>query len=250
MLLTPAHLFGTAKSIALVSLIGVVINALGGLYLAYDLLGAKHGPLRHLSRLLTYSAIFGLGYGITLGSAFGIAGALVSGPTTDFELRRRARQIDPARLEWISTSVVRGISFGIAGWIAVNPDFGIAFGALTALAMIIIYELGFGTNTYRSYKKPRFERRVAAAGIIRGSLIGLAGVLGGAIARERGALWYGIEIGVVVGTLVNIVTIASPPVEWWVENLPDRALGGYGAFLVVIGSALQTVQYIGPLTSR
>jgi hypothetical protein len=120
MLLTPAHLFATAKGIALVSLIGVVIEALGGLYLAYDFLGARHGPLRHLSRVLTYSAIFGLGYGITLGSAFGMAGALVSGPTTDYELRRRARQIQPGRPEWIPTSVVRGISFGSAGSIAVD----------------------------------------------------------------------------------------------------------------------------------
>jgi hypothetical protein len=46
------------------------------------------------------------------------------------------------------------------------------------------------------------------------------------------------------------VTILSPLVEWWADNLPDGALGGYGAFLVLIGSALQTVQYVTPLVSR
>ena len=69
--------------IPLLSLTGVVLDALGGLYLAYDLLGGKRGPLRLLSRVLTYSAIFGLGYGATLGLWFGLAGALVSGPSIE-----------------------------------------------------------------------------------------------------------------------------------------------------------------------
>jgi hypothetical protein len=238
------------ENIALTSLSGVVLDALGGLYLAYDLLGAKHGPLRRLSRLLTYSAIFGLGYEITLGSAFGLAGALVSGPIADYELQRRSRQIEPTRTEWVTKSLVRGLAFGIAGSVAVSTRFGIAFGVLTVLAMIITDELGFGTNIYGTYRKPGLDRRLAVAGVIRGILIGVAGVLGGAIAREADALWYGVEIGVVVGVLVNVVAILSPSVEWWVENLPDRALGGYGAFLVLIGSALQTVQYVMPLISN
>lgn len=78
------------RVVPLLSLTGVVLDALGGLYLAYDLLGGKDGPLRPLSRLLTYSAILGLGYGATLGLGFGLAGALVSGPTIQYELRRRA----------------------------------------------------------------------------------------------------------------------------------------------------------------
>jgi hypothetical protein len=54
----------------------------------------------------------------------------------------------------------------------------------------------------------------------------------------------------VVGVLNTTVTVLSPVVEWWVDNLPDRALGGYGAFLLLIGSAMQTVQYVIPLISR
>jgi hypothetical protein len=199
--------------VSLLSLIGVVLDALGGLYLAYDLLGGKRGPLRQLSRLLTYGAIFGLGYGITLGLAFGLAGAFVSGPTVEYELRRRARQIEPTRTEWVATAIVRGLSFGVAGWMTVSRSFGIAFGTLTALAMIITHELGFGTNTYRAYEKPQLDRRLALAGIARGMLVGLAGVLSGAIAGRPEAFRYGIKVGVVVGTLVNAVTILSPSVE-------------------------------------
>src|ERR1700685_1812460 len=99
--------------IALLSLTGVVLDALGGLYLAYDLLGGKRGLLRLLSRVLTYSAIFGLGYGVTLGLWFGLAGALISGPSVEYQLLRRAQGIDPSRVEWLSVAIARGLSFGI-----------------------------------------------------------------------------------------------------------------------------------------
>jgi hypothetical protein len=234
----------------LVSLTGVVLDALGGLYLAYDLLGGKHGALRLLSRLLTYSAIFGLGYGATLGVWFGLTGALVSGPTIEYQLLRRSKGIEPSSFEFAWLAVLRGFSFGVAGWLEVGGDFGIAFGALSALAMNIAYRFGFGTNVYRAYQRPRLERRHALAAIVRGVTMGLAGTVSGALTGRAEALLYGIQIGAVVGILNTTVTILSPSVEWWADNLPERALGGYGAVLFLIGSALQTVQYVLPLISR
>ncbi len=236
--------------IPLLSLTGVVLDALGGLYLAYDLLGGKRGPLRLLSRVLTYSAIFGLGYGATLGLWFGLAGALVSGPSVEYQLFRRAQGIDPSRVEWVLIAIVRGLSFGVAGWLAVGHDFGVAFGVLCALAMHVAYEFGFGTNIYRAYQRPQLHRRLVVLGFVRGAMIGAAGAVSGALTGRPEALLYGIQIGVVVGILNTTVTILSPPVEWWADNLPDRALGGYGAVLFLIGSALQTVQYVMPLISR
>ena len=236
--------------VSLLSLVGVVLNALGGLYLAYDLLGAKRGPLRLLARLFTYSAILGLGYGVLLGLWFGLAGAFFLGPAIEYQLWRRSRGIVPSTLEWVLLAAVRGLAFGVAGWLTVGRDFGIAFGILSAIVMQVTYEFGFGTNTYRIYKRPGLDRADVWAGFIRGAVVGLAGILSGAITGRAEALRFGIEIGLVVGSLNTAVTILSPPVEWWVDNLPDRALGGYGAFLVLIGSALQTVQYVTPLILR
>jgi hypothetical protein len=236
--------------VSLLSLTGVVLNAMGGLYLAYDLLGAKQGPLRLLARLFTYSAIIGLGYGILLGLWFGLAGAFVMGPAIQYQLWRRARSLMPSTLEWSLMAAVRGLAFGAAGWLTVGRDFGIAFGILSALVMHVAYEFGFGTNTYRIYQRPQLERAVVRGDIIRGLMVGVAGVISGAITGRSEALLHGIQIGLVVGTLNTTITILSPPVEWWADNLPDRALGGYGAFLVLIGSALQTVQYVTPLIAR
>ena len=246
----PIRLVTIDQVISLLSLIGVVLDALGGLYLAYDLLGSKHGPLRLISRLLTYSAILGLGYGVTLGIWFGLAGAFVLGPAIEYQLSLRSRGITPSTLEWLGMATVRGLGFGVAGWLAVGRDFGVAFGILSALVMHIAYELGFGSSTYRIYQRPRFERSDIRGAVIRGLMVGLAGVVSGALTGRSEALLHGIQIGIVVGALNTTVTFLSPAVEWWADNLPDRALGGYGAFLVLVGSALQTLQYVKPLLAR
>ena|SRR5215472_1851040 len=46
-------------TVSAVSIIGTSLDVLGSLYLAYDLLGGQHGPLRLLTRAVTYSVVFG-----------------------------------------------------------------------------------------------------------------------------------------------------------------------------------------------
>ena len=78
--------------VAAVSLAGIFLDVLGGLYLAYDLLGGQYGPLRLLTRMVTYSIVFGIGYGIGLGLSFGVACGLSTGITVSIELQRMARR--------------------------------------------------------------------------------------------------------------------------------------------------------------
>ena len=61
-------------TIALISIIGCSLDLLGAMYLAYDLLGGEHGPLRTLTRTVTYGALFGIGYVLVWGPIFGLAG--------------------------------------------------------------------------------------------------------------------------------------------------------------------------------
>ena len=70
--------------LALIGIIGSAFDALGALYLAYDLLGGGHGPLRILTRAVTYGVIFGAGYGLPLGlySAWSLKAGLVIGAAT------------------------------------------------------------------------------------------------------------------------------------------------------------------------
>ena len=57
-------------TLALISIVGSSLDMLGALYLAYDLLGGEHGPLRTLTRGVTYGALFGAGYSLPLGPVF------------------------------------------------------------------------------------------------------------------------------------------------------------------------------------
>ena len=78
-------------TLALISIIGSSLDVLGALYLAYDLLGGEHGPLRTLTRAVTYGALFGTGYGLALGPVFGVASGVAHGITLAWEYSRASR---------------------------------------------------------------------------------------------------------------------------------------------------------------
>src|SRR5579859_1751004 len=79
-------------TVALISIVGSALDVLGALYLAYDLLGGEHGPLRTLTRGVTYGALFGVGYGLALGPVFGLATAVTHGITLAWEYSRYSRR--------------------------------------------------------------------------------------------------------------------------------------------------------------
>jgi hypothetical protein len=58
--------------LAAINLAGILLDLMGGLYLAYDLLGGRKGPLRVITRIAIYSLVFGLGYGLPLGVRYGV----------------------------------------------------------------------------------------------------------------------------------------------------------------------------------
>jgi hypothetical protein len=63
-------------TVAAISVSGTCLDVLGSLYLAYHLLGGQQGPLRLLTRAVTYSILFGIGYRVGLGLFFGLASVL------------------------------------------------------------------------------------------------------------------------------------------------------------------------------
>jgi hypothetical protein len=233
--------------IPVLSLTGVILDGLGGLYLAYDLLGGKHGPLRAITKSVSYGVMFGIIYGLPLGIWFGLAGLAVSGPVLSCEIGRRDVRFVHPFFEALAFGLLRATSFGAAGWLAKDAWFGISFGILSSIGLVATYlVLGPPAFTIR----PR-RRRIDQAMIKRASLrcvsIGLAAILSGAIQNEPDTLFYGFEVGLVTGVSSGFLLAVAPSVEAWVENLPDRRLEGYGAILVLIGSLLQTAQYLFPL---
>ena len=230
--------------ISILSLLGVVLDALGGLYLAYDLLGGQRGPLRTITKSITYGTFFAVGYGLPLGIWFGLSGLLASGPALSLEIESRHRRAAHPLTAALVYGVARAISFGVAGWLAKDAEFGIYFGIFAAVGLVVAY-LIVGPPSASLSDRRKFipiER-----GIVRGASIGLAAILSGALHREAHALSYGIEVGLVTGVTSGVLVAVAPAIELWVDNLPAYRLGAYGAILVLIGSAFQTFQYIFPL---
>src|SRR5579871_6104438 len=130
-------------TLALISIVGSSLDVMGALYLAYDLLGGEHGPLRTLTRGVTYGTLFGLGYGLALGPVFGLACGLAHGMTLAWEYSRAARHTAPAGF-WLDTamSAIRGCGFGLGASYLFGAAFGIAFGVLSTAGQMIAYRIG------------------------------------------------------------------------------------------------------------
>lgn len=236
------------RIIRAVSLAGTTLDALGGFYLTYDLLGSKYGPLRTITRLVTYSFICAGCFWPLLGLWFGVVGAVALGPLLAFENVRHGSHGAESRAEALIFQGIRAVALGLAGWLTIDVRFGTTFGlaSLVALSMLYYFHLS-PADTYRSSRKLQLDRQIIASAAARGVAIGLAGLLGGAFAHDPGAFKFGIEIGVVVGALNALTLTMGPSVEWWAENLSERSLGGIGALLAVIGFLLQSLQYALPL---
>ncbi len=232
--------------VPILSLGGVILVGLGALYLAYDLLGGKNGPLRAFTKSASYGVLFGTAYGLPLGVWFALAGLLVSGPALSIEIgRRNVREIRPF-FEALVLGLLRAVSFGAAGWLSKDSWFGINFGILCAVGFVAAY-LIVGPPVNIGLGHPRIDKAMLERAALRAASIGLAAMLSGAIHGENRALSYGVKVGVVTGMSSGILVAVAPSVEAWVDELPNRRLGGYGAILVVIGSLLQTLQYVFPL---
>jgi len=228
-------------------LFGLGLDTLGGLYLAYDLLGGQRGILRMATKCITYGVMFFAIYATLLGRWFGLAGAIVYGPLMAIQHSTTAER--PGPLGWIVIfAAVRSIAMGAAGWLTVDQRFGIAFALLGTVALTLSYAtFGMVGLDTPEWIRPKIDAMTLIVGSSRGLAYGAAAVLSALLLRETKEIWFGVWVGIVTGVSSSLLIILTPSVGWWADNLPVRRLGAYGALLVVIGSAIQALQYLLPI---
>src|SRR5580658_9985614 len=207
-------------ALAIISIVGSALDCLGALYLAYDLLGGEHGPLRTLTRAVTYGVLFGLGYGVALGAVFGIASGVAHGITLAWEFSRKARHQTDRRI-WRDTvsSGIRGLGFAYGAAHMYGWTFGASFGVLSTLGQVIAYQFGIRpTLDYQPSIRPRLTKRQAWSSINRVIGYTIAGSISAAIAHEQTqAATFGITAGLAIGLITVIVVTLAPFVEWTVD---------------------------------
>lgn len=245
--------------IAGISIVGTVCDVMGGLYLAYDLLGGNNGPLRTLTRVVTYSLIFCLGYGLPFGLLFGalkgVELALVVGiglgAILGLEYAHvtldKTRNLQHAHDQWFPFlfGFLRGVVFGLAGGLLIEPLFGLLFGLLSGIGLIAVYAFRLSpSHAYQPHVKPQLRPHELIASAVRGTSTALAGIIAALITHYgSNAFSFGLTFGIVAGTVSAIVSVFSPLVEWRADHLPARRLGAFGTMILLIGLILQSIQY-------
>jgi hypothetical protein len=233
-------------TLALISIIGNSLDVLGALYLAYDLLGGEHGPLRTLTRAVTYGTFFGIGYGLALGPVFGVASGVAHGISLGWEYARASRH-EPSPGFWMDTamSAIRGSGFGLGASYLFGAPFGITFGALSTAGQAIFYRLGLRpTVEYKPAIRPRLSRLLLLAAANRTVGYMATGYVSSLVAHQREhAVAVGLRAGLAIGVVTAIAGTLTPFIEWTADHVPERRMGVFGIGLLLVGFALQSVQY-------
>jgi hypothetical protein len=233
-------------TLALISIVGSSLDVLGALYLAYDLLGGEHGPLRILTRGVTYGAIFGTGYGLSLGPVFGLATGVTHGITLAWEYSRASRH-EPRLGFWFDTamSAIRGCGFALGTAYLYGGKFGVTFGALSTVGQAIAYRLGVRPDSdYRPAHRPRFTKFQLLAALNRAVGYAIAGYISALAGHQRAnALSVGLKDGLAIGLVTALAGAFTPFVEWMADRVPEKRMGVLGVALLLVGFALQSIQY-------
>ena len=61
--------------------------------------------------------------------------------------------------------------------------------------------------------------------------------------QSASAFSMGMKDGLLIGAVTAIVGSCTPFVEWISDHVPERRMGVFGVGLILIGFALQSVQY-------
>jgi hypothetical protein len=233
-------------TLALISIVGSSLDVLGALYLAYDLLGGEHGPLRTLTRGVTYAVLFGVGYGLALGPVFGVASGAAHGLTLGWEYSRASRR-GPKPGFWYDSamSAIRGAGFGLGAAYLYGAIFGVTFGALSTAAQVLAYRVGIRPDAeYRPATRLRVTRFQLLTAANRTVGYAAAGVISAFAARQRAnALSAGVKTGLAIGVVTFIVGSCMPLVEWGADHVPEKRMGVFGVGVLLAGFALQSFQY-------
>jgi hypothetical protein len=233
-------------TLALISIIGSAFDVLGALYLAYDLLGGEHGPLRTLSRAVTYGALFGAGYGIGFGPVLGLSTGVAHGITLASEYSRASKNRPTPGIGYdLAMSAIRGAGFGVGLAYLYGGIFGAVFAGLCTVGQVVAYRAGIRpTMDYLPAARPRLTKNQLIGVAIRTVGYAVAGYLSGLMAGPRvHALAVGVKLGLAIGLVTAIASACMPFIEWGADRVPEKRMGAFGVGLILIGSALQSVQY-------
>jgi len=142
-------------------------------------------------------------------------------------------------------SAIRGAGFALGAAYLYGGTFGITFGALSAVAQVLAYRIGIRpTIDYHPATRPHLTKRQFLAALNRTVGYTIAGYVSALAAQQRAnALNVGLRAGLALGVVTAVVGACTPFIEWSADHVPAKRMGVFGIGLILIGFALQSVQY-------
>jgi hypothetical protein len=142
-------------------------------------------------------------------------------------------------------SAIRGCGFALGAAYSFGVPFGITFGVLSTAGQAIAYRAGVRpTANYKPANRPRVTRFQLVAAANRTVGYAFAGYLSSLVARHpEHAVAVGLKTGLALGVVTATIGCCTPLVEWTADNIPAKRMGVLGVGLILIGFALQSVQY-------
>lgn len=227
---------------------GTFCDAVGGLYLTYELFKRHAGPLGVLTRLVTYSVVLGLPFWIALGPAFGAIAGLGFGLliSVDFWWLARTQRLhrqSPLRQSALA-GAARGVVLGVASMPRYSADFGLIVGGIAAALLAAVYGLGY-VPTYRAYQSCRWMPPWSSvrAALMRGAASGAAVGLAALLEPGRASAALAPELAALVGGVSVFVAVLNPHIEWRTENASDSFFIAAGVTLLAIGLTFDMVPH-------
>jgi len=228
---------------------GSLLGALGGLYLTFDILGGKDGPLAGVTRVVTYVVLFGIAYSLGLGLKFGLIASLGMGVILGYDFYLEARRVHAKGKprHWI-TEVVLGCSRALALSFALmtitNGRVFLFLFPIYALFLCATYLIGWSPADNRmACKNLEFRPGNLWLSLIRGVGGGLsflaAITLVSAITGQDNSFVSPWRVGLTIGGTSFFVGYFTPWVEWRVDHLSRRWMAVIGVAFAIIGFLIQ-----------
>lgn len=227
----------------MISLVGMLFDAVGGLYLAYDLLGGEKGPLSTFTRAFTYSLLLFIIFAIAMGAKFALCAGIGLGVAVGLQLDRIGRKVEISSKFLLSISLLRACGMGSAVWTLGRPITAGVVSLLIFIASMVLPVFKISPELLvEAGKKPSINKQKVLLACFFGimaltiDMLFLAcGLSSLADMQDLLKLAFTVFLGMlVVGTL-------SPSIEWYADNVEPKVLGYLGTILFLLGFLIQSI---------
>lgn len=228
---------------AVITVIGMTCDVMGGLYLAYDLLGGENGPLCLVTKIVNYSALMILILTFPMGLKFALIAGFGLGAALGLHLDRAGKNLPDTNKFLLSLAVIRSVALGLAILTSGNYELALLVAIVVLFLSMVLPKLGLSPAAiYHSAAVPKLRVRQLFVAVFIGFLALTLSVLTVSISGgDQSVMNYAIKFGIAFIFTMIIVTTISPTIEYYSDHLPPKAFGTGGVILFLVGFFIQAI---------